>query len=109
MGTLRAGIAVAVAVGHGLREGGVLPALADVLRRARLRNVLGALHAELDVGQDAGHGVAELGQHLLEELERIGITVTLLQFSPQMEEMERFAAEVIPLVRGTVEPVTRSA
>lgn len=33
----------------------------------------------------------------LDELERIGITVTLLQFSPQMEEMERFAEEVIPL------------
>jgi dimethylsulfone monooxygenase len=31
----------------------------------------------------------------LEEIERIGIDVTLLQFSPQMEEMERFAEEVI--------------
>ena len=31
----------------------------------------------------------------LDELERIGIDLTLLQFSPQAEEMERFAAEVI--------------
>ena len=37
----------------------------------------------------------------LEELERAGIEVTLLQFSPQAEEMERFAAEVIPLLEGT--------
>ncbi len=33
----------------------------------------------------------------LEVLERIGISVTLLQFSPQREEMERFAGQVIPL------------
>ena len=31
----------------------------------------------------------------LDELERIGIDLPLLQFSPQAEEMERFAAEVI--------------
>lgn len=30
-----------------------------------------------------------------DELERIGIDLTLLQFSPQAEEMERFAEEVI--------------
>ncbi|MGZ5494597.1 MAG: LLM class flavin-dependent oxidoreductase [Thermoanaerobaculia bacterium] len=36
----------------------------------------------------------------LDALDRIGIEVTLLQFSPQREEMERFAEEVIPLVRG---------
>jgi FMNH2-dependent dimethyl sulfone monooxygenase len=54
-------------------------------------------------------GSAEQIAERLEELERIGITVTLLQFSPQMEEMERFAAEVIPLVRGGEERVVRSA
>src|SRR5712692_9565236 len=32
------------------------------------------------------------------ELERVGVDLLLLQFSPQYEEMERFAAEVIPLV-----------
>jgi FMNH2-dependent dimethyl sulfone monooxygenase len=36
----------------------------------------------------------------LDALERIGMDLTLLQFSPQAEEMERFAAEVIPIVRG---------
>jgi FMNH2-dependent dimethyl sulfone monooxygenase len=35
------------------------------------------------------------------EFERAGVGLLLLQFSPQYEEMERFAAEVIPLVRGT--------
>lgn len=35
----------------------------------------------------------------LEQLEEIGVDLTLLQFSPQREEMERFAAEVIPRVR----------
>jgi FMNH2-dependent dimethyl sulfone monooxygenase len=35
----------------------------------------------------------------LDELDRAGIGLTLLQFSPQAEEMERFAEEVIPLVR----------
>src|SRR5258706_11016478 len=35
----------------------------------------------------------------LDAFERAGAELTLLQFSPQAEEMERFAAEVIPLVR----------
>lgn len=34
------------------------------------------------------------------EFERAGLDLLLLQFSPQMEEMERFAEEVIPLVPG---------
>jgi len=34
------------------------------------------------------------------EFERAGVDLLLLQFSPQAEEMERFAAQVIPLVRG---------
>jgi FMNH2-dependent dimethyl sulfone monooxygenase len=34
------------------------------------------------------------------EFERAGVELLLLQFSPQLEEMERFASEVIPLVRG---------
>ncbi|MDB4947709.1 MAG: monooxygenase [Gemmatimonadetes bacterium] len=34
------------------------------------------------------------------EFERAGLDLLLLQFSPQMEEMERFAEEVIPLVQG---------
>ncbi|HSP13349.1 MAG TPA: LLM class flavin-dependent oxidoreductase [Thermoanaerobaculia bacterium] len=42
-------------------------------------------------------GNAEQIAGRLDELERIGIGVTLLQFSPQREEMERFAEEVIPL------------
>ena len=39
----------------------------------------------------------------------IGIEVTLLQFSPQREEMERFAEEVIPLVRGARPVLLRDA
>ncbi len=34
------------------------------------------------------------------EFERAGLDLVLLQFSPQLEEMERFAEEVIPLVNG---------
>ena len=34
------------------------------------------------------------------EFERAGLDLLLLQFSPQHEEMERFAEEVIPLVNG---------
>jgi FMNH2-dependent dimethyl sulfone monooxygenase len=34
------------------------------------------------------------------EFERAGLDLLLLQFSPQYEEMERFAEEVIPLVNG---------
>jgi FMNH2-dependent dimethyl sulfone monooxygenase len=34
------------------------------------------------------------------EFERAGLDLLLLQFSPQAEEMERFAEEVIPLVQG---------
>jgi len=40
-------------------------------------------------------GTPEQISERLDELERIGIDLTLLQFSPQAEEMERFAAEVI--------------
>ena len=36
------------------------------------------------------------------EFERAGADLILLQFSPQLEEMERFAEEVIPLVRPKV-------
>jgi len=35
-------------------------------------------------------------------LEAAGLDLVLLQFSPQLEEMERFAEEVIPLVNGAV-------
>jgi FMNH2-dependent dimethyl sulfone monooxygenase len=34
------------------------------------------------------------------QFERAGLDLLLLQFSPQLEEMERFAEEVIPLVQG---------
>jgi dimethylsulfone monooxygenase len=39
------------------------------------------------------------------EFERAGVDLLLLQFSPQYEEMERFASEVIPLVNsGRLKP-----
>jgi FMNH2-dependent dimethyl sulfone monooxygenase len=34
--------------------------------------------------------------------EHAGVELLLLQFSPQLEEMERFAAEVMPLLDGSV-------
>lgn len=37
----------------------------------------------------------------LDGFARAGVGLTLLQFSPQAEEMERFAAEVMPLLRGS--------
>lgn len=40
---------------------------------------------------------AQVAERIL-EFERAGIDLLLLQFSPQYEEMERFAEEVIPLV-----------
>lgn len=45
-------------------------------------------------------GTPEQIAEKLDALERAGVDLVLLQFSPQYEEMERFAAEVIPLVRG---------
>ncbi|HKV70169.1 MAG TPA: LLM class flavin-dependent oxidoreductase [Gemmatimonadales bacterium] len=41
-------------------------------------------------------------------LEQAGVDLVLLQFSPQLEEMERFAEEVIPLVRATKDPAGAS-
>src|SRR5581483_6962267 len=45
-------------------------------------------------------GTPEMIAERIDALERAGVDLTLLQFSPQAEEMERFAEEVIPLVRG---------
>ena len=39
----------------------------------------------------------EIADRIL-EFERVGADLLLLQFSPQAAEMERFAAQVIPLV-----------
>jgi FMNH2-dependent dimethyl sulfone monooxygenase len=36
----------------------------------------------------------------IQQFEVAGVDLLLLQFSPQLEEMERFAAEVMPLLRG---------
>lgn len=43
-------------------------------------------------------GTAEQVAERLHEFERVGVDLLLLQCSPQLEEMERFAAEVMPLV-----------
>jgi FMNH2-dependent dimethyl sulfone monooxygenase len=43
-------------------------------------------------------GTPETIAERLDALERAGVNLLLLQFSPQREEMERFADEVIPLV-----------
>lgn len=45
-------------------------------------------------------GTPEQIAERLDGLERAGVELLLLQFSPQYEEMERFAEEVIPLLRG---------
>ncbi len=49
-------------------------------------------------------GTPERVAERLRELERIGIDLVLLQCSPQREEMDRFAAEVFPLVADLREP-----
>lgn len=46
-------------------------------------------------------GTPERIAERLRALEQAGVDLVLLQFSPQLEEMERFAEEVIPLVRAT--------
>ncbi len=45
-------------------------------------------------------GTPERIAERLDAFERAGADLTLLQFSPQAEEMERFAREIIPLVRS---------
>jgi FMNH2-dependent dimethyl sulfone monooxygenase len=45
-------------------------------------------------------GTPEQVAERLIALEAVGLDLVLLQFSPQLEEMERFAEEVIPLVNG---------
>ncbi len=45
-------------------------------------------------------GTPEQVAERIVEFERAGLDLLLLQFSPQLEEMERFADEVIPLVNG---------
>jgi FMNH2-dependent dimethyl sulfone monooxygenase len=45
-------------------------------------------------------GTAEQVGEKIGELEEAGVGLLLLQFSPQFEEMERFAETVIPLVEG---------
>jgi FMNH2-dependent dimethyl sulfone monooxygenase len=45
-------------------------------------------------------GTPEAIAERLDAFERAGADLTLLQFSPQAEEMERFAEQVIPLLRG---------
>jgi FMNH2-dependent dimethyl sulfone monooxygenase len=44
-------------------------------------------------------GTPETIAERLAAFERAGADLMLLQFSPQAEEMDRFAEEVIPLVR----------
>jgi FMNH2-dependent dimethyl sulfone monooxygenase len=49
-------------------------------------------------------GTPEAIAQRLDAFARAGVDLTLLQFSPQAEEMERFAEEVIPLVRAAAAP-----
>ncbi|MDB4906624.1 MAG: Coenzyme F420-dependent N5,N10-methylene tetrahydromethanopterin reductase [Gemmatimonadetes bacterium] len=53
-------------------------------------------------------GTPEQVADRIREFEAAGVGLLLLQCSPQLEEMERFASEVIPLVRGSA-PVRASA
>jgi FMNH2-dependent dimethyl sulfone monooxygenase len=50
-------------------------------------------------------GTAEQVAERIRELESVGVDLLLLQFSPQAEEMERFAETVMPLVESAA--VTR--
>ena len=44
-------------------------------------------------------GTPEQIAQRIQQFEQAGVELLLLQFSPQHEEMERFAAEVIPLAQ----------
>ena len=44
-------------------------------------------------------GTPEQVAERVRELEAAGVNLLLLQCSPQLEEMERFAAQVVPLLR----------
>lgn len=50
-------------------------------------------------------GTPEQVAERIVEFEEVGLDLLLLQFSPQLEEMERFAEEVIPLVKGVASGV----
>ena len=54
-------------------------------------------------------GTPELVAERVAEFEAAGVDLLLLQFSPQLEEMERFAEEVIPLVRSRASALATSA
>jgi dimethylsulfone monooxygenase len=41
------------------------------------------------------------------EFEQVGVDLLLLQFSPQLEEMERFSRDVMPLVKRKRQLVTQ--
>ncbi len=41
------------------------------------------------------------------EFEKVGVDLLLLQFSPQLEEMERFSRDVMPLVERKVQLVIK--
>jgi FMNH2-dependent dimethyl sulfone monooxygenase len=45
-------------------------------------------------------GTAEQVAERIRQLEAVGVDLLLLQFSPQIEEMERFSEAVMPLVEG---------
>jgi dimethylsulfone monooxygenase len=52
-------------------------------------------------------GTPEQIAQRVREFEQAGADLLLLQFSPQLEEMERFAEEVIPLVNGPARRASR--
>src|SRR4029077_2647298 len=43
----------------------------------------------------------------IRDLESVGVDLLLLQFSPQLEEMERFSESVMPLVEGAAASESR--
>ena len=53
-------------------------------------------------------GTPERIAERIAEFEAAGVELLLLQFSPQLEEMERFAAEVIPRVKSGGRLTSRS-
>ncbi|HXG73086.1 MAG TPA: hypothetical protein VNJ04_21025, partial [Gemmatimonadaceae bacterium] len=50
-------------------------------------------------------GTPEQVAHRIRGLEEAGVDLLLLQFSPQEEEMERFAEQVMPLTAPALETV----
>ena len=85
-------------------DGGMQPRWEYARRLARRSEELGSLedYSVSNRGLRAGlAGTPEQVADRIREFEAAGVDLLLVQFSPQHEEMERFAEQVMPLVAGS--------